>query len=90
MLKTSFIVITWKPPAPLPGSDFYCEHQPRQALYDPARQPGSRDTRQTGGNQQGCGLARMDSLPFGGQINLLAASDLWDAEADVISKWESD
>ena len=28
--------------------------------------------------------------PLGGQINLLAASDLWDAEADVISKWESD
>ena len=90
MLKTSFIVITWKPPAPLPGSDFYCEHQPRQALYDPTRQPGSGDTRQTGGNQQGCGLARMDSLPFGRRIDLLAASDLWDAEADVISKWESD
>jgi len=90
MLKTSLMVTAWKPPAPLPSSDFYCEHQPRRALSDPTRQPDSGDTCQTGVNQQGCGLARMGSLPFGGQINLLTASDLWDAEADLISKWGSD
>jgi len=87
MLKTLLAVTACKPPALRSGTGCYCEHQPRQALSDPARHRGSSDTRQTGWNQRGCGLAQVGSSAFGGLINHLSASDLWCAEADEISKW---